>query len=404
MARSGVTVTHERGSTRKINPGGNFQAGSGAPAISGFTAHAYTRRASASEQTVYLYTNIQAPGTRPFWQLHGVNEIKGPHDDDFDPTPTAAARVATVDGSLEVSVVGTYDGVRGTYTCSSGCTILDRDDDADVDVVTAADFDADDWVMLADGERSFATGTTWDFKPGSINSGVRQERDNEHLYFGIWVREPNVASQAHSYEYIVGGMTSVLTNNVPTAGTTLANFGALTGTAEFRGGAIGKYVTRDQVGDNARIGTFNATATLTADFGDGTDGTDNATLEGRITNFRSPGQTLEGEWYLYLGDVTTTNGRVVTSEEPTAFDDGTVSGADAAGEIGGVSVVGTWNATLYGSNNQVLSADDRDDYPVARYPVANLAGIAGNFFATDNATAADANAALAGAFAATPSN
>ena len=385
MARSGVTVTHERDSTRKINPGGNFQAGSGAPAISGFTAHAYTRRASASEQTVYLYTNIQAPGTRPFWQLHGVNEITGAQNATFDPTPTAAARVATVDGSLEVSVAGTYDGVSGTYNCTTGCNIVDGED-GDTDI-TAADFDPDDWVMLADGERSFATGTTWDFKPGSINSGVRQERDNEHLYFGIWVREPNVASQAHSYEYIVGGMTSVLTNNVPTAGTTLDNFGALTGTAEFRGGAIGKYVTRDQVGDNARIGTFNATATLTADF-------DDDTLEGRITNFRSPGQTLEGEWYLYLGDVAT-NG-VVTSEEPAAFANGTVSNADTAGEIGGVSVVGNWNATLYGSDNEVLSADDRDDYPVARYPVANLAGIAGNFHASST------NAALAGAFAATP--
>ena len=156
---------------------------------------------------------------------------------------------------------------------------------------------------------------------------------------------------------------------------------------QFRGGAIGKYVTRDQVGDNARIGTFNATATLTADF-------DDDTLEGRITNFRSPGQTLEGEWYLYLGDVAT-NG-VVTSEEPAAFANGTVSNADTAGEIGGVSVVGNWNATLYGSDNEVLSADDRDDYPVARYPVANLAGIAGNFHASST------NAALAGAFAATP--
>ena len=402
--RSGVTVTDERDSTRKINPGGNFQAGSGAPAISGFTAHAYTRRASASEQTVYLYTNIQAPGTRPFWQLHGVNEITAAQaKTDFDPTPTQTARVVTVDGNLDyangdtynISVAGTYDGVSGTYTCTD-CTIKGRDEDADTDI-TAADFDAGDWVMLADGERSFVAGSgDWDFKPGSINSGVRQKRDNEHLYFGIWVREPNVASQAHSYEYIFGGMTSVLTDNVPTAataGTPLTNFGALTGTAEFRGGAIGKYVTRDQVGDNARIGTFNATATLTADF-------DDVTLEGRITNFRSPGQTLEGEWYLYLGDVTTNGDGVVTSEEPAAFTDGTVSSLDddavAAGEIGGVSVMGTWNATLYGSDNVVLSAGDRDDYPVASYPVANLAGIAGNFHASST------NAALAGAFGATP--
>ena len=57
-------------------------------------------------------------------------------------------------------------------------------------------------------------------------------------------------------------------------------------------------------------------------------------------------------------------------------------------------VIGTWGATLYGSDNEVLS--NRDDYPVTRYPVVNLAGIAGNFHAFSD------NAALAGAFGVTP--
>ena len=45
----------------------------------------------------------------------------------------------------------------------------------------------------------------WDFKPGSINSGVQQMRDPERLYFGIWTEEPNVASESHSYQYFPAG-------------------------------------------------------------------------------------------------------------------------------------------------------------------------------------------------------
>ena len=399
-ARSGVTVNYERGSTLKINPGGNFQSGSGAPGISGFTARTYTRKVSSSEQTVYLYTNIQAPGTRPFWQLHGVNDIAAAQAATaFDPMPTGVAGVVRVGNTLnyadattyDISVSGTYDGVSGTYTCSA-CTITDGDGDGDTD---ADDFDADDWVTLANGERSFVAGNAWTFKPGSVTSSVQQDRDNEHLYFGIWVLEPNVASGLHSYEYIVGGMTSVVTSNASIAGTALANFNTLTGIAKFKGGAIGKYVTRNQVGENARIGTFSATADFTANFG--TD-TEPGTLEGSITNFQGSGQALEGQWSLYLGDVTAATATTPASEVPIAFGAGTVTDADVSGVIGGVPVTGTWDATLYGSDNTEIALANRDDYPIASYPVANLAGIAGNFHASSP------NAALAGAFGVTPSN
>ena len=64
-----------------INPNGNFDRGSGAPSISGFTARPYTRQVGVSgEQTVYLYTNIQAPGTRAFWKVHGL-KVTGAQDE-----------------------------------------------------------------------------------------------------------------------------------------------------------------------------------------------------------------------------------------------------------------------------------------------------------------------------------
>ena len=371
--RTGVSVTHDRGGSLTINPGGNFQTGSGAPGISGFTARAYTREVGVEgEETLYLYTNIQAPSTRHFWKIHGL-EVDSAHDDDFNPTPTASARYITdsTDSTMAtgVRVSGRYDGVSGTFTCVDSDCMGEKGTEAG-NVVLA------DLVPLVDGERSFAQGI-WTFKPSSITSGVSQMRDREHLYFGIWVREPNVASEEHAFQYIAGG----LSNGTP--GTeTLTNFGALSGTATFGGGAIGKYVTRNQVGENAKIGTFTASANFTANF-------DADNLEGRITNFRDGGQALPGDWNVYLG---------ATDNMPATFTGGSLTGGVSSGRIGGVPATGDWSATLYGTDNIVLAETDREDYPATRYPVADLAGLTGSF------RASSINTALAGTFGATPSN
>ena len=370
-----VTVTHERGSTLTINPVGNFERGSGAPSISGFTARTYTRDVVNSEQTVFLYTNIQAPGTRAFWKIHGL-EVDGAQDDAAQsPTPTAAPLADNAGTPTKTTVSGTYNGVSGTFTCqSTNCA-------GDVEFVSGTS-----------GPRRFtATAGAWDFKPSNIASGVRQMRDNEHLFFGIWVNEPNLPSGTHDYEYITGGLG------------TLTNIGDLAGTATFTGGAVGKYVTRNQVGEDARIGTFTAAANLTADF-------TADTLEGRITNFRDGSQQLAG-WNVYLGG---------TATDPVTGFTGTVTGGAAStsgtatASIGGVSATGEWGATLYGTTNNNLGYDsgsppgtrDLTKYPLASYPLADLAGVVGNFHAISTAadgtaqSADDATAALAGAFGA----
>ena len=375
--RTAVTVSYERGSTLMIDPGGNFVSGSGAPSISGFTARTYTREVGVTgEQTVYLYTNIRAPGSRAFWKEHGLTVPGANSNAGQNPTPSSGTpsfitdpmESAQADG-LRIS--GTYDGVSGTYTCTTGGCMGAKED-----------ISREGFVQIVAGERSFAQGGTWDFKPSSINSGIRQDEDTEHLYFGIWVNEPNLASSAHAYQYIDGGSDGMLT------------YPNLTGTAQFRGGAVGKYVTRNQVGENARIGTFTAAVNLTANF-------DADTLEGRVTDFRDGSQQLTG-WNVYLGGTTT---GPVTSFDGSSFTDGV-----ATASIGGVAATGAWGATLRGTNNELLGYDvgnppgsrDLTKYPLARYPLADLAGIVGNFHATSNETAEEANAAIAGAFAATP--
>ncbi|MCY3703274.1 MAG: DUF874 family protein [Rhodospirillales bacterium] len=368
----GVTVSYERGSSLKINPVGNFKAGSGAPSISGFSSHTYTRQVG-SEQTIYLYTNIQAPGTRAFWKIHGLTFDNASNSADHNPTPTAAATYITdpTDNTQAtgVRVSGRFDGVSGTFTCDASGTCTGAKTGLDLTGLVGAP---------VNGERSFAAGT-WTFTPNNISSGVQQMEDTEHLFFGIWAEEPELASQAHDYEYIVGGSTP------------FADFGELSGTATFRGGAIGKYVTRNQVGENAKIGTFTGTAEFTATFGA------SPTLEGNITDLRDGSQGLTG-WSVYLGGA---------NNDPAVFTDGMIADSPATASIGGVSATGTWDATLYGTNNpgrKELAADPdaATKYPLARFPQADLAGIVGNFHATSDATAADADAALAGAFAVTP--
>lgn len=374
-ARTVVTVTYMRGDTLKINPGGNFETGSGAPAISGFTPSTYTRQVGVSgEQTLYHYTNIQPPGTRAFWKIHGLQVAAGSLQDANIPKPNAAAQFITdpanSTNATGVRVSGTYDGVSGTFTCTaSGCTGTKSG-------ITLANL-----VPVAAGVRSLATVSDWSFKPSSITSGVLQDQDTEYLWFGIWVEEPNLASAAHDYAFFTGGSAPF---------TDVGN-AELPGTAKFRGGAVGKYVTRDQVGDNAKVGTFTATANFTATFGT------TPTLEGRLTDFRDGSEALTG-WSVYLGD---------TGNVPAPFASGTLTDEFASARIGGVAATGTWDATLYGTPNPgraqlTADPDAATKYPLARYPVADLAGVVGNFHATNNDTASIATAAIAGAFAATP--
>ena len=392
-------VNWTRGNTLTFKPEGSLDPGSAAPSVpggwrsAGFTGHSGTGNALINN-TVYLYTNIESPRSRNYWKIHDVEDIVGAEDDAFDPTPTGTARVvragnAAIDygtGTYDIAVSGTYDGVSGTYTCPT-CTIADTNADG----VDAADFDADDWVMLSNNERSFVTGNSWSFKPGNVNALVKAtdqaDQDDAFLYFGIWSSIPDPIVGEYDFRYIAGGGPDAASGSVPTFAT---NFATLTGSATFRGGAVGMYTTRGQVGgQNAKIGTFTATATLNADFT-----ASPSTLSGRITDFREGGSSLTG-WRVTMG-----LGGNVGMPAPI---NGTSTTGSTVADIGGLALGGSWGATFYGSGNQVLS--DRDKYPASQYPVVDLAGVVGWFDATGPGTGAvnDPNdVAIAGAFGATP--
>ena len=149
---------------------------------------------------------------------------------------------------------GTYDGVPGTFTCQSTCTARTKT-----------------WnlcrAVAARASSPAALSNPWDFKPGSITTRVKAEdqadQDDAYLYFGVWSSIPdNIGpATAYNFRYVFGGGAETDRR------LSVTNFATLVGPATFRGGAVGKYVTQGQVGgQNAKIGTFTATATLNADF------------------------------------------------------------------------------------------------------------------------------------------
>ncbi len=393
-------VSWTRGNDRTFRPQGTLDPGAAAPSVpggwssAGFTGHSGTANALINE-TVYLYTNIQAPRSRNFWKVHNVEVAAAGFsaleaDTDNDPTPTGTAQFITGDPADTTSVTGvrvngTYDGVPGTFTCTvSGTCTGDT-------VSTEANF-VDLTTLVGthvNGVRPFLAGS-WSFKPGSIISLVKAEdqadQDDAFLYFGAWSSIPDNITGTYDFRYVTGGGAE--------SGTDLANFNQLIGPATFRGGAVGRYVTQGQVGgQNAKIGTFTATATLNANFGNGTDA---GTLSGSITDFREDGSPLAG-WRVTLGLADN-----VGMPAPIA-DAAVVTQANGTvANIGGLTVGGSWGATFYGSDNEVLA--DRTKYPTAQYPVVDLAGVVGWFDAAGPETgdATDPNdVAIAGAFGAT---
>ena len=378
MATRVATVQHRPRMSLVFRPAGNYTTGTAAPVVpGGWRRASFTRVTGGGSETAYLYTNIGPPSGKHFWKVYG----DGVAEDDWTlalakpsvfGTP-GTARSLYPDGTDvdedpddkvgPVSRGGTYDGYSGTFSCTGT---------ADTGCNMAAD---------ADNALSSVTGI-WTFRASPTAPGVLTE-DPEFLYFGIWASEPTSATDGHGFNWIAGGDPADITL-----------FTELTGTAEFNGGAVGRYVLRNQVGQGDRTGTFTATASLTADF----DATPSNTIEGRITNFQEGGTALT-DWSVYLGSTATAAATLDAT--------GATGTLVATARIGGVPATGVWDATLHGSDNpghvDFGTGAENVRCPVSGgCPSADLAGVAGWFDAFSDSTPANSDAAIAGAFAASP--
>ena len=269
---------------------------------------------------------------------------------------------------MNQSLNGTYHGVSGSFTCDSTCNLETQTDGA----------------LVLHGD--------WTFTPirsttNYYRSGVAQDQDTEYLYFGIWASEPTDAAQDHGFKWIAGGNTGT---------GTLGNLNSLTGSAMFRGGAVGKYALKKVANREARIGTFTATATFTADFG--TAGAAGE-ISGSITDFHEGGTSLTGGWSVTLTETAPT---LAIPDDAVAL--AAIMSGVATARIGGIGATGLWAASLHGSNNPgytdiagiagIAAAVKCSE--TAGCPGVDLAGVAGWFEASDS----DDLAAIAGAFGA----
>ena len=356
---TGAGVGHGPGESRTFTRPLNLPATGSAPRVPGsWSSASYSGpRGNVGTDTVYLYTNIQAPSSKAFWKVHGesVTGITGtdamakPSSFGTDRSLYRSSDGTTAEDRDNGSRSGTYDGYSGTFKCSTACNI-------------AAD---------ADGALTF-TGT-WTFTASltAKRSSRRAEQDTEFLYFGIWAYEPTAAADTPDFKWAASGAGAITAD---------PNFAALRGSATFTGGAIGKYALTKVAGRAAKIGTFTATANFSATF----DGAD-STISGRITDFKEGGSSLGSGWHVFLGSNAST--------AATLAAEGASGTLEAHGAIDGDTAEGIWAATLHGSDNADMSA--ADGYTAAKYPRADVAGVAGWFRAN-----ADSNAAIAGAFGA----
>lgn len=354
---SGVTVEYMRGKNRKMEPDDFYTRGSAAPSISGWHSASFTRETSDNIDTLYLYTNIQPPNTRPFWKVHGTDPVDMTENLQEVATGSSASPNADTEPNTdghqysELTISGRLGGTSGKFTCTCG------------GVVGGDTNGVDNHVTFTGGKPDFDDPTAWDFTPNKVTDAHQREQDETYLYYGIWARHPkDAAGTTTGFRWIAGGGAEGPGRTTDA----LADYTSLTGTATFAGGAIGQYaIDKTSVGGQVKTGTFTAKATLRANFGDNE-------LSGQITDFREDGSSLAG-WNMYL--------QGTDSDTPATLGAaGTNGTTTTSGTIDSVKATGTWAARLYGVDNAAAPADAQCPNGCA----ADVAGVTGWFNAASN--------------------
>ena len=206
-------------------------------------------------------------------------------------------------------VSGTLGGASGTYLCAS-----------EMDAVCS----------VTNQNNHFLFSGPWVFTPSSATSSVRVE-DSEFMYFGWWARQANST-----------GDWTFRTFHGPSGAdgnrSTESEIEDLSGTATYRGPAVGQFSFYQPLTAQSDYGEFSAMATLRADF-------DDDMVDGTIDQFDQ-----HPDWTLTLKRKAITTGIIAPLVD-----------ADAVSwQIDGEAVAapdsGTWEAAFYSN----LPAAQRD--------------------------------------------
>ena len=235
---------------------------------------------------------------------------------------------------------GSLAGASGTFTCATG--------DHQTTTTPAADTCG---VTNQNGHFLFVG--PWVFTP-SASARVRVD-DAEFMYFGWWARQDNETG-----DWMFRTFHGPMGENRSTA----AEIAQLSGTAIYKGPAVGQYSFYEPLGSNSEYGEFTAKATLRANFTDVGDGGDE-TVHGTIDQFDG-----HPDWTLTLKERAIDSNGVIP---PGTTDDA----QDAVSwqiedEALAAPDSGTWEAAFYSN----LPADKRG---TDNTEDATPTGIAGTF-------------------------
>ena len=250
--------------------------------------------------TIVLYSNIEAPGTRPFSGEGGKYSVDNGLDAEGN-LPIVTATDATLivsrdfptgpgiqehdaDAGENAQVPGSFDGARGAYVCTPT-----------TDSACRSSIKHGGGIDLTGG----AAG--WKFVPDE--GATVPTPDSEYQYFGWWLRNTNGNYAVGSFHRGIGGATDEFTNLT-----------ALQGRATYAGPAAGLFAIEPQSGE-ASAGDFTATVTLEADFGDRTDP---GTVEGTIDDFMVNGQAEDWSVELQAAQIGT-HGAIIFGNTATAL-------------------------------------------------------------------------------------
>ena len=322
-----------------------------ARSVDGWQGGTYTAAAGGVVDTVVLYTNIAAPGTRPFSGDGGkydVNVLDAdgnlPIEANTDTTLVAAAAFPSgpgivtheTDADGTVRVVGSFDGASGAYVCTpamgGACTSSVRHGGG---------------YTLAGGD--------WKFVPA--DGAEVPDPDTEYQYFGWWLRQTGDAAAIGTFHAGVGG-----------ASDELGDLRALQGTATYRGPAVGKFALSPRIGE-VSAGDFAATVTLEVDFGD--DAT-LGTVDGNIENFTVNG--ARNTWSVALGSARIdANGAIAADGSDTALTVWSIDGNE--GTTPGTPP--TWSGQLHDVDEHSVPAVATGAFEASYDEVGRMIGVFG---------------------------
>ena len=255
-----------------------------APAIAGWSSATLTGKKDRNNATGLTYSNIDAPKDKLFAVQYGTDGadralgIGAVANSEFARANIPATNT-WVGGTAGGSIDGSYRGVEGTFTCSTGCPMSDefperRTDGTVVDthVIGTAAIDGD-----------------WTFEPADENAMVKVQ-DSDYLSFGYWLSKDTAGGPVRFAVWYDGSAGVAAATDID----------ELDEKVVYTGAAAGKYVVQSDVPNTAHAGYFTADAALTATFSS-TSGVDD-TVTGTISGFMDETTPPLGDLKLTLTD------------------------------------------------------------------------------------------------------